>query len=341
MSKVTFSIRIDEEIRNKFKATCEGIGISPSDAICIFAKKVIQEHCIPFELDTTKESVKKRKESDGNGSAVSTQKGTQRKSKILGESNKKDSIKSDDKKEEPKKSEEKNTHRQSGILVKEKSEDSISKHSTINIQPKKVVVRPEVGIPFDVNPASIDQMLFGLERKTEMQTSVQNLIVGEFQCVPNESFRLLIPNLESLDRYRIPERIYGMNKIAKDLGGRRLANYTELIWMWAQCIQNGISWDELCDEPDWIPWHRAVELEELDQLAPSYDRSWDNVEPGWISQHRAVEWEEDYRPTSIFGGYFQKDPENLKYRYASSTSYWKYTLHFLYRITRVVPLIRL
>ncbi len=46
----TISIRIDHDIKTEFTHVCEEIGLSPSQAIKLFAKAVINYGGIPFEL---------------------------------------------------------------------------------------------------------------------------------------------------------------------------------------------------------------------------------------------------------------------------------------------------
>lgn len=48
--KTTISARIDEDVKKQFESTCEAMGLSISDALNIFARKVISEGAIPFEV---------------------------------------------------------------------------------------------------------------------------------------------------------------------------------------------------------------------------------------------------------------------------------------------------
>lgn len=50
MSQTSFSIRMDEELKNDFGLLCENIGMSMTTAFCIFAKKAVSEQRIPFEV---------------------------------------------------------------------------------------------------------------------------------------------------------------------------------------------------------------------------------------------------------------------------------------------------
>lgn len=50
MSMVNLNIRIDNDVKKQFDEICENIGLSMSSAFNVFAKAVIRERRIPFEL---------------------------------------------------------------------------------------------------------------------------------------------------------------------------------------------------------------------------------------------------------------------------------------------------
>ena len=52
MSQINVNIRMDEETKKAFERFCEEIGLSVSAAFNIFAKTVVREQRIPFELTT-------------------------------------------------------------------------------------------------------------------------------------------------------------------------------------------------------------------------------------------------------------------------------------------------
>ena len=52
--KVTISARMDKEVKEQFENICKSIGINVSDAINIFARKVISEQAIPFQVKLKK-----------------------------------------------------------------------------------------------------------------------------------------------------------------------------------------------------------------------------------------------------------------------------------------------
>ena len=48
--KVTISVRIDKDVKEQFAKVCKAMGLNISDAINIFARKVVSEQAIPFEV---------------------------------------------------------------------------------------------------------------------------------------------------------------------------------------------------------------------------------------------------------------------------------------------------
>lgn len=50
MATTNITVRMDESLKRQFDYICDEIGLSMGGAITIFAKKVVNEHRIPFEL---------------------------------------------------------------------------------------------------------------------------------------------------------------------------------------------------------------------------------------------------------------------------------------------------
>ena len=50
MAQATFSVRMDESLKNQFDALCREFGMNTSTAINIFARTVVRERKIPFEI---------------------------------------------------------------------------------------------------------------------------------------------------------------------------------------------------------------------------------------------------------------------------------------------------
>ena len=50
MAQSTFSVRMDESLKQQFDMLCSEFGMSMSTAITVFAKAVVREKRIPFEI---------------------------------------------------------------------------------------------------------------------------------------------------------------------------------------------------------------------------------------------------------------------------------------------------
>ena len=50
MNPSAFSVRMDTQLKNDFSLICEDFGMSVSTAFTLFAKAVVREHRIPFEI---------------------------------------------------------------------------------------------------------------------------------------------------------------------------------------------------------------------------------------------------------------------------------------------------
>ena len=50
LESVSFLLPIDAELKRQFEQFCDDVGISMSAAFTLFAKKVVREQRIPFEI---------------------------------------------------------------------------------------------------------------------------------------------------------------------------------------------------------------------------------------------------------------------------------------------------
>lgn len=50
MPQTNINIRMDEELKRNFEHVCDELGMNMSTAMTIFAKKMIRERRIPFEV---------------------------------------------------------------------------------------------------------------------------------------------------------------------------------------------------------------------------------------------------------------------------------------------------
>ena len=53
MAQATFSVRMDDVLKKEFDALCSDFGMSMSTAITVFAKAVVRERKIPFEISAS------------------------------------------------------------------------------------------------------------------------------------------------------------------------------------------------------------------------------------------------------------------------------------------------
>ena len=58
---VQVSTRIDKETKQKFDKVCENVGVSPSNALSILIKGVINHNGIPFTVTVTPEAIPRKK----------------------------------------------------------------------------------------------------------------------------------------------------------------------------------------------------------------------------------------------------------------------------------------
>lgn len=58
MSQATYSIRMDSALKKEFDSVCEDFGMSSTTAINVFAKAVVRERCIPFEIRSQNKGMK-------------------------------------------------------------------------------------------------------------------------------------------------------------------------------------------------------------------------------------------------------------------------------------------
>jgi len=78
MGQATFSVRMDEQLKIEFESLCNSFGMNMTTAINVFARAVVREKRIPFEIYSpdayTKEKAKKvfdsiRKQAKINGTS--------------------------------------------------------------------------------------------------------------------------------------------------------------------------------------------------------------------------------------------------------------------------------
>lgn len=61
MAQATFSVRMDENLKAQFDSLCTEFGMNMSTAINIFARAVVRERRIPFEISSPEPEVIREK----------------------------------------------------------------------------------------------------------------------------------------------------------------------------------------------------------------------------------------------------------------------------------------
>lgn len=61
MAQATFSVRMDETLKRQFDTLCSDFGMTASTAINVFARAVVRERKIPFEISSPEPEVTREK----------------------------------------------------------------------------------------------------------------------------------------------------------------------------------------------------------------------------------------------------------------------------------------
>lgn len=57
MAQATFSVRMDETLKRQFDALCSDFGMTAFTAINVFARAVVRERKIPFEIASSEPEI--------------------------------------------------------------------------------------------------------------------------------------------------------------------------------------------------------------------------------------------------------------------------------------------
>lgn len=118
---------------------------------------------------------------------------------------------------------------------------------------------------FEVNPNSINLDLFKTVRSDSAQEITRRIILDAFEEVKKypqkygSPFKTMIPNLDdcqdvsSICRPTVDDLI----EKSKKMGGH-IASWVEQALEWAQRLENGESWKNICNDPDETKWYRLV-----------------------------------------------------------------------------------
>lgn len=61
MAQATFSVRMDETLKRQFDTLCSDFGMTASTAINVFARAVVRERKIPFEIISPEPEITREK----------------------------------------------------------------------------------------------------------------------------------------------------------------------------------------------------------------------------------------------------------------------------------------
>ena len=118
--------------------------------------------------------------------------------------------------------------------------------------------KPTEGKRFDVNPLVINQKLFKKKREDSRQESTRKLIVEAFSEVKKnpekyaKPFQTLMPK-----KTWSSKTVAELKELAESLGDC-IADWVHQALEWAQRIDNGQSWEAICNESDTANWYRLV-----------------------------------------------------------------------------------
>lgn len=57
MAQSTFSVRMDDQLKEQFSSLCDAFGMNMSTAINVFARAVVRERKIPFEIAESRSEI--------------------------------------------------------------------------------------------------------------------------------------------------------------------------------------------------------------------------------------------------------------------------------------------
>ena len=61
MAQATFSVRMDDTLKSQFEALCSDFGMNMATAINVFARAVVRERRIPFEITSPDPEITREK----------------------------------------------------------------------------------------------------------------------------------------------------------------------------------------------------------------------------------------------------------------------------------------
>ena len=111
---------------------------------------------------------------------------------------------------------------------------------------------------FEVKPQEIDWSLFEEARKDYKQEQTRLLILEAYKEMKKnpEKYRKNFETLIPKKKYTV-KTVTEIKEMASEFGGY-IANWVEQAIEWAQRIENGESWEVICNLKDTAKWNRLV-----------------------------------------------------------------------------------
>lgn len=135
----------------------------------------------------------------------------------------------------------------------------LEKHFSDEEQPIQIVKMPVEGKLFEVNPSKLDRSLFSKEREDKEQEVLRKLILQAFERLDNEpkKYHRTFYTFKPEKTWVEPQTVCQLKKMACKIGDH-LTDWVEFAFEQAQRVQNGESWENICNIPDTLNYTRLI-----------------------------------------------------------------------------------
>ena len=145
------------------------------------------------------------------------------------------------------------------VFSKEELSTIVEKHlNSVEETKTKIVEIPAEEKWFRVYPRAINQELFQTKREDDSQEEARLLILEAFDKVKanpekyGKTFETTIPK-----KTWVEKKVSELKELAIEYGGH-MADWVEQALEWAQRINNGESWEAICNQVDTSNWYRTI-----------------------------------------------------------------------------------
>ena len=146
------------------------------------------------------------------------------------------------------------------IIFKNRRKIILNSVASFNVTDSNEVVRtPTVGMLFEINPLKIDKTRFETPREDSQQEWTRKIIRKAFEEIfklPEKyamSFYTLIPEKNGNGHQTVSQ----LEEYAEVLGGT-MVDWVEQALEWAQRLDNGESWEDVCNKEDNVKVYRVI-----------------------------------------------------------------------------------